>query len=214
KQVDSGPGDIPPSYAITEVLDGFRIASTETGTPSDLGVIEWKRGALASTDCSDLQGYRLLISIPQTIRTSDLPARVCWRLSDKAGNFAPPVVFDFGPPTIQPSGVRNSASYERGVISPGALIRVDTLFLTNTTEFSGVPVESLAGVSATLLDSAGHTSPVLLTVAGPLSLEGVVPLSAIPGPATLQVRTPAGSVLSQSVQVLSAAPGTFSADFT
>lgn len=213
KHLDSQPPAIIADYAITERLNGYRLESLDAGTPSDLGVIEYKRGPLPATDCDDSSGYRFLVSIPQTILTSEFPVRICWRLSDKAGNTAAPIAFDFGPPTIQPGGVRNSASFERGVIAPGSMVRIDTFNLTHTTEYSVSPVEKLAGVRAWLTDSAGRTSPFLMTVAGPLYLEGLAP-AVVPGPATIRVQPPEGPLLTQSVKVSAPAPGLFSADFS
>ena len=48
----------------------------------------------------------------------------------------------------------------------------------------------LAGVRATLLDAAGRTLPVNLTVAGPLFIEALMPEAAAVGDAILTVQPP------------------------
>ena len=180
------------------------------GAPSGLGIQMEKRGPPGSTDCSDPQGYRGQISIPDTIRNSDLPTRICIKLSDKAGNLADPEVFDFGAPAMLPNAVRNAASLRRGTIAPGAAFRLDTFNLTDTTQSSAIPTATLAGVRMQVRDQTGRTLPVLLTTAGPLFLEGVMPLGLAPGPATAIVQPPQGPSLSQKVTISRTAPGLYS----
>jgi uncharacterized protein (TIGR03437 family) len=166
-------------------------------------------GPAAATDCSDPRGYTIPIWPPRLISPSEFPTRVCWQISDKAGNFMDPVAFDFGPPTILPSALRNGASLTRAAASPGSVLRVDTFNLTSTVEYSSTPVSTLAGVRMSLLDGSGRTLPVPLTAAGPMWVEAVLPDSTVPGGATLVVQPSEGPDLYQQVTILKAAPGLF-----
>jgi uncharacterized protein (TIGR03437 family) len=112
------------------------------------------------------------------------------------------------------NAARNGASLARGTVAPGSLFRVDTFNLTNVTESSPTPVPVLAGVRMSIVDAAGRTLPVLMTTAGPLFLEAVVPLAASLGIATLIVQPPEGPSLSQPVTIRGTAPDLFSANGT
>jgi uncharacterized protein (TIGR03437 family) len=151
-----------------------------------------------------------MVSIPQVIRTIDMPIRVCWKISDKAGNFADPIAFDFGPPALMPNALRNGASLERGTIAAGSAFRVDTFNLTSSTQYSPAPVTTLAGVRMSLVDAAGRTLPIGLMTAGPLYLEAVMPDAAAPGRATVIVQPPEGPALSQPVTIRATAAGLYS----
>jgi uncharacterized protein (TIGR03437 family) len=211
KRVDSQPPLVLVDYELETLDQAYRLTfQGGDGGTSDLGIQLEKRGPPGSTDCSDSQGYRAQISIPDTIRNSDLPTRICVKSSDKAGNFADPVVFDFGAPAMLPNAVRNAASLQRGTIAPGAAFRLDTFNLTDTTQSSAIPVATLAGVRMQVQDQTGRTFPVLLTTAGPLFLEGVMPLDLSPGPATAIVQPPQGPSLSQTVTIRRTAPGLYS----
>ena len=177
KRLDSQPPLVLLDYELEELNQAYRLTfQSRDGGTSGLGIGMEKRGSPGSTDCSDPQGYRVQISIPDIVRNSDLPTRICVKVSDKAGNFTDPAVFDFGPPAMLPNAVRNAASLRRGTIAPGSAFRLDTFNLTNTTQSSATPVAALAGVRMQLRDRAGRTMPVLLTTAGPLFLEGVMPV--------------------------------------
>jgi hypothetical protein len=156
---------------------------------------------LSATDCNDPPDYHVQISIPDIIRPADSPTRICVKISDKAGNFAAPAVFDFGPPALLPNAARNGASLARGTIAPGSLFRVDTFNLTDVTESSPTPVPVLAGVRVSIVDAAGRTLPVPMTIAGPLFLQAVMPLDASPGTAALIVQPAEGPSLSQAVTI-------------
>jgi uncharacterized protein (TIGR03437 family) len=211
KRLDSLPPLVLTDYEIEVLEDAYRLVFvTGEGETSDLGFALEKRGPLSATDCSDPRDYRFQISIPDIIRPSDFPTRICSKLSDKAGNFADPAVFDFGPPALLPNAVRNGASLARGTVAAGSLIRVDTFNLTNLSESSPTPVPILAGVQMSVLDSAGRTLPLLMTTAGPLFLEAVMPAASSPGTATVSVQPPEGPSLSQSVRISRTAPGIFS----
>ena len=113
KRLDSQPPAVQVDYEIEQLVELYRLVNLTGGEgPSGLGVALFKRGPPA-TDCSDLQDYRVQISVPQVVRTSELPVRICWKFSDKAGNYADPVGFDFGAPSILPNTMRNGASLER-----------------------------------------------------------------------------------------------------
>jgi uncharacterized protein (TIGR03437 family) len=210
KRIDSQPPMAALDYMVEDAPGGYHLLNTSgVEGPSGLGASFYKLGPLASTDCSDPQDYRVQLSIPPIIRPSEFPTRMCWKLSDKAGNLTVPVAFDFGPPTVFPNAMQNGASLERGAVTPGGMFRVDTFNLTTTTEYSSSPVPSLAGVSATLLDAAGRTLPVNLTTAGPLFIEALLPDAAAPGDATLTVQPPQGPALSQAVTIRRVAPGIY-----
>ena len=210
KRLDSQPPLELLDYELQTLNQGYQLSfqNGDGGVPG-LGIAVEKRGSPGSTDCSDPQGYRVQISIPDVIRNSDLPARICVKASDKAGNFTDPVQFDFGPPGILPNAVRNRASLRRGTIAPGAAFRLDTFNLTEATQSSDIPVATLAGVRMQVQDRTGRTLPVLLTTAGPLFLEGVMPSGISPGPATVIVHPPQGASLSQKVTVRRTAPGLY-----
>jgi uncharacterized protein (TIGR03437 family) len=105
--------------------------------------------------------------------------------------------------------VKNAASLQRGTIAPGSAFRLDAFNLTDTTQSSATPAPTLAGVRMNVLDRAGRTLPALLTAAGPLFLEGVMPLAISPGLATVIVQPPQGPPLSQSVIIRRTAPGLY-----
>src|SRR5262249_13529804 len=210
KRIDSQPPVVPLDYTLEVVRDGYHLVNTTGGEePSGLGLAFYKMGPLATTACSDPQGYRVQISIPPLISPGEFPTRVCWKLSDKASNFTEPVAFDFGPPTIFPNGIRNGASLGRGAVAPGGTFRVDTFNLTAVTEYSSSPAPTLGGVRAALLDSSGQMRPVNRTGGGALSVEALMPDSAAPGPAMLILQPPDGPALSQTVTIRSAAPGLY-----
>jgi hypothetical protein len=199
KRIDSQPPIITVDYKVEPLLNSYRLNNvTNADATSDLGIAVVKSGPPASTDCSDTKDYRIMLSIPQTIRTSDMPIRVCWKMSDKAGNYALPIVFEFGAPAMLPNAVKNAASLERGTVAAGSSFQVDTFNLTSTTEFSETPAEILAGVRVSVVDASGRTLPAGLMTAGPLFLQGVIPPAAIPGSATVSVQPPQGPSLSLS----------------
>jgi uncharacterized protein (TIGR03437 family) len=143
------------------------------------------------------------------VRAGDLPVRICWKQSDKAGNFADPVVFDFGPSATLPNASRNGASLVRGAVAPGSSFRVDTFNITDAVEYSTTPVATLAGVRLSVRDSSGHTLPALLTTAGPLYLEAVMPDMVAPGEGTLIVQPARGPSVSQTARITRTAPGLY-----
>jgi uncharacterized protein (TIGR03437 family) len=211
KRLDSEPPLVPVDYDIEVLENAYRLVfSSGGGGTSDLGFGLEKRGPLSVTDCADPSGYRFQISIPDIIRPSDYPARICTKISDKAGNFAAPVVFDFGPPALLPNAVQNGASLARGAVAPGSLVRVDSFNLTNVTESSATPVPVLAGVQMSVLDGRGRILSVPLTIAGPLFLQAVMPFDASPGMGAIIVQPPEGPGLSQPVRITRTAPGLFS----
>jgi uncharacterized protein (TIGR03437 family) len=215
KRLDSQPPLVLVDYEIEALANAYRLVfDTGGGGTSDLGLALEKRGSLSATDCDDPRDYHAQLSIPDIIRPVDYPTRICVKISDKAGNFAAPAVFDFGPPALLPNAARNGASLSRGTVAPGSLFRVDTFNLTNVTESSPMPLPVLAGVRVSIVDAAGRTLPVQMTSAGPLFLEAVVPLAASLGTATLIVHPPEGPSLSQAVTIRRAAPGLFSANGT
>ena len=211
KRLDSQPPVVQVDYEIEPLNNAYGLLNQTGGEgPSGLGPALSKRGPPSSTDCSDPLGYGLQISIPPIVRTSDFPTRICWKISDKAGNFAAPAQFDFGPPVILPNAMRNGASLARGTVAAGGVFRVDTFNLTNVSEFSTTPVLTLGGVRMSVQDGAGRTLPVPMTAAGPLFLEAVMPDLASPGTGTIVVQPPGGlPTLFQAVQIASSAPGLY-----
>jgi len=208
KRLDSQPPLEVMDYELETLTQGYQLTFQNGGGGAPgLGIVMEKRGPPSSTECSDPQGYRGQISIPDVIRNSDLPVRICVKSSDKAGNFADPNVFDFGPPALLPNAVRNLASLQRGAIAPGAAFRLDTFNLTEATQSSATPVASLAGVRMQVMDRTGRALPALLTAAGPLFLEGVMPAGMAPGSATVIVQPPQGASLSQKVTIRRTSPG-------
>jgi uncharacterized protein (TIGR03437 family) len=210
KRLDSQPPAVPVDYEVDQLADAYRLTNlTGGGGTSDLGLVLYKRGPLPATDCSDPGDYRIQSRVPEVVRTSEFPTRICWKTPDKAGNFAAPAAFDFGPPVILPDGIRNAASLKQGVVAPGSAIRVDTFNLTEVSEFSSAPAATLAGVRISVLDGAGRALPVPMTTAGPLLLEAVMPDAASPGAATVIVQPPRGPSLSQPVTIRATAPGLY-----
>jgi uncharacterized protein (TIGR03437 family) len=210
KRVDSQPPVVQVDYEIEPLVNGYRLLYQTGGdAPSGLGVALSKRGPPSSTDCSDPQGYGAQVSIPPVVRTSDFPTRICSIISDKAGNRAAPDQFDFGPPAILPNAMRNGASLVRRTVAAGSVFRVDTFNLTNRSEFSTTPAATLAGVRVSVQDGAGRTLPVLMTTAGPLFLEAVLPDSASPGEGTIILQPPSGPTLFQEVRIATSSPGLY-----
>jgi uncharacterized protein (TIGR03437 family) len=210
KRVDSQPPVVQVDYEIEPLENAYRLLNQTGGAgPSGLGAAFSKSGPPSSTDCLDPQGYGIQISIPPIIRTKDFPTRICWKLSDKAGNLTAPAQFDFGPPVILPNAMRNGASLVRGTVAAGSMFRVDTFNLTNVSEFSSTPVPTLGGVRISVQDGAGRTLPVLMTTAGPLFLEVLMPDSASPGAGTIIIQPPEGPTLFQDVRIATSAPGLY-----
>jgi uncharacterized protein (TIGR03437 family) len=211
KRLDGQSPRIPVDYEIEQLANAYRLVfDTGGGGTSDLGFALEKRGPLPAIDCDDPGNYRFQISIPDMIRPADYPTRICVKISDKAGNFAVPAVFDFGPPALLPNAARNGASLARGEVAPGSVFRVDTFNLTNVSASSPTPVPDLAGVRMFIVETAGRSLPVPMTVAGPLFLQAVMPLDASLGPAAIIVQPPEGPSLSQPVRITRTAPGLFS----
>jgi uncharacterized protein (TIGR03437 family) len=209
KRLESQPPLVQPNYEVETLLNGWRLSSTGPEGATGLGVVIYKRGALPATDCSDPREYRIQTSIPEIVRAGDLPVRICWKQSDKAGNFAEPAVFDFGPAAILPNGARNGASLVRGAVAPGGAFRVDTFNITDTVEYSTTPVATLAGVRLSVRDSAGRTLPALLTTAGPLYAAAVMPDIVTPGEGTVIVQPARGASVSQAARITRTAPGLY-----
>ncbi len=215
KRLDSQPPLVMVDYEVEQLGSAYRLVfGTGDGGTSGLGPSMHKSGPLQATDCSDERDYRIQTWIPDMVRPSDMPMRICSKISDNAGNFADPAVFDFGPPAMLPNAVRNAASFERGTVAAGSVLRVDTFNLTNIAEFSATPVTTLAGVSMSVVDSTGRTLPVLMTTAGPLFVEAVMPEATSPGTATAILQPPQGPSLSQPVEIRRTAPGLFPTDGT
>ena len=211
KRLDSQPPVVAVDYVLDQLLNGYRLTNLTGGDgPSGLGVVQFKRGPLSTTNCLDPRDYRVQTSIPAVIRTSELPDRICWLTTDRAGNAGDPAVFDFGPPTMLPEAVRNAASLMRGrAVGAGSAVRIDTFNLTDVTEYSRTPVATLAGVRASLIDIAGRTLPVLMTGAGPLFVEAILPDAAAPGRATYILQSPRGPSIRQAVEIRRTAPGLY-----
>jgi uncharacterized protein (TIGR03437 family) len=210
KRIDSQPPAITVDYQIDTLQNSYRLTNLTGGDgTNDIGLAMVKNGPPVSTDCSEAKDYRIQLSIPQTFKTSDLPMRVCWKITDKAGNNATAAVFEFGPPALLPNAIKNGASRERGTVAAGGTFQVDTFNLTDTVEFSATPAIPLAGVKVSVVDGSGRTLPAGLMTAGPLFLQGVMPDGAAPGPATVMVEPPSGAVLSQPVTIRATAPGLY-----
>ena len=212
KRLDSLPPVVLLDYEIQALQNAYRLVFLTGGEgTSGLGLGFIKRGPPSATDCSNPQDYRVQLSIPPVVRTSDMPDRICSKISDRAGNIAEPAVSDFGAPAMLPNAVGNAASRVRGRVAPGCNFRVDTFNLTPAIEFSYTPVPSLAGVRMWVLDAGGHTIPVQMTHAGPMFVEAVMPDAAAPGPAVVLVQPPEGSRISQQVTIGRTAPGIYPA---
>jgi uncharacterized protein (TIGR03437 family) len=210
KRVDSQPPVVQVDYEIEPLDNAYRLLNQTGGQGSSgLGPSFSKSGPTSSTDCSDPQGYGIQVSIPPIIRTKDFPARVCWKLSDKAGNLTAPTQFDFGPPVILPNAMRNGASLMRGTLAAGSVFRADTFNLSNVSEFSSTPVPTLGGVRVSVHDGAGRTLPVFMTTAGALFLELLMPDSASAGEGTISIQPPEGPTLFQEVRIARSAPGLY-----
>lgn len=210
KRLDSQPPMVVQDYEIEVLQNAYRLVFlTGADGTSGLGLGFTKRGPPSATDCSNPQDYRVQISIPPIVRTSDMPDRICFKISDRAGNVAEPAVFDFGTPAMMPNAAGNAASRVRGRVAPGSNFRVDTFNLTAVTESSSIPVPTLAGVRMWVLDVASHTIPVEMTQAGPSFVHAVMPETAAPGPATVLVQSPQGSRISQPVSIARTAPGLY-----
>jgi uncharacterized protein (TIGR03437 family) len=101
-------------------------------------------------------------------------------------------------------GVANSASGQTQ-IAPNSLASAygQALGMVESGTASA-PVQSLAGVTATITDSSGATGPLALTYAGPSQVNFVVPGGTASGTATVHIGASSGAVT-----VSAAAPGLF-----
>jgi len=115
KRLDSQPPVVEVDYEIEPLEKAYRLLNQTGGEgPSGLGAALSKRDLPPQLT---VRTYKVMESKFQSlrfIRTSDFPTRICWKLSDKAGNFAAPAQFDFGPPVMLPNAMRNGASLARG----------------------------------------------------------------------------------------------------
>jgi uncharacterized protein (TIGR03437 family) len=210
KRLDSQPPAVEVDYEVEALSTAWRLVNVTGGEgPSGLGLATFKRGPPLATDCADPRDYRIQTSIPQIFRTSDLPVRICWKYSDRAGNESDPAIFDFGAPAVLPNAIRNGASLERGMAAPGSAFRVDTFNLSDSVEYSTTPLLTLGGVRISVVDSAGRELPVPMTTAGPLFLEAVMPDAAAPGKANVIVQPPQGPAIEQTVTIRRTAPGLY-----
>ncbi len=109
----------------------------------------------------------------------------------------------------------NAADPNAKSLSPGQLFSVYSEITLSGREEAAMAVplpEDLAGVSATLSDSAGVEHALILLYVGPNQLNGYLSEDTTVGPATLTINAESGAVLQLDVMVIPVSPGLFSAD--
>lgn len=200
-RVDAQPPLVPPGFELEPASAGYRL--NIYSVPPAVSTLQYKLGSPSSTSCAEISGYRFYLNVPILVRQPDFPQRLCLRYSDDAGNAAPPLVFYFHTPILQPYALRNGASLLRTLsLSPGSLFRLDGIELTA----QGPPLLQLT-------DSSGRTRPLLFTGLQPHFLEARLPEDTPPGQARLELLPLAGLSSALDVTVVPSAPGFFSANF-
>jgi len=213
RTVDSEPLTALPVYSVDFTGIAYRVTFFQQAPA--LRAMEFKRGDLPSVHCANPDGYRTLFSVPPVIFEREFPHRLCVRFADEAGNWSPPMQFDFGPPSLQPFGLKNLASLNRArSIARGSLFRMDTIELTRAPRFADRPVLELAGVRAQVVDSAGARHQVLLSDVGLTHLDGLIPPAAALGKARMTIFPPGARELEFEIEVSETSPGLFAANFS
>jgi len=108
----------------------------------------------------------------------------------------------------------SAASYQQPV-APGSIVSIYGTSLASTTASAssatpGLPV-ALGGATVTLTDSTGASNPLSLFYVSPSQINALVPATAAPGRARLELYTGSTTLLG-GVTVASASPGLFSAN--
>lgn len=201
-RVDALPPALPPGFEVDPADDGYRL--TVSSVPPAVSSLQYKAGHPFSTDCTSPAAYRPYLAAPIFVPRSAFPQRLCLRYADDAGNAAPPLVFFFNTPVIQPFGLRNGASLERTLtLSPGSLFRLDGIELTA----HGEP-------RLELTDASGRTRVLPLAGLQPVFLEARIPEDTPSGRARLELRPPVGLPSALDIDIAPSAPGLFRADFS
>jgi hypothetical protein len=209
-RVDGTPLQALPNYEVFDTGLAYRVVF-DLQAPG-LNELMFKRGNLGEVNCEDPEGYRILFSIPPVIFKREFPHRLCVRTGDEAGNRSTPLRFDFGPPALQPLGIRNGGSHIRTrAIARGSRFFVDAIELTREVAFSNqAGTAELGGLRVELLDSLGVRHAVGLFSVDPMRIEALLPAGAALGPARLRVLP---LDLTLDVAVVESAPGFFTASY-
>jgi uncharacterized protein (TIGR03437 family) len=108
--------------------------------------------------------------------------------------------------------VVSSASFKGPEIAPDSLATVYGGSLATETKLSPVPVDTLAGTTITINDSAGNSSLGLLYFVSPGQVNFLVPATTAIGPATVTIGSGDGKFASGEVQIVRVAPGLLTAN--
>jgi len=197
-KVDGSPLQALPVYDLVDTGLAYRVIFYQQAPAT--GGMEFKRGRMGEVQCEDPDGYRILFSVPPVIFRSEFPHRLCVRMQDEAGNLSTPLQYDFGPPALQPLGVRNSAS----------LLRVREVARGSRFILEGIELGASA-LRGTLTDAAGINHTLILDGNESTWREGYLPPHTALGPAVLTVE-PGGHTMPLQVTPLS--PGVYTANYT
>jgi uncharacterized protein (TIGR03437 family) len=109
--------------------------------------------------------------------------------------------------------VLNSASYQPTDLAADEIVTVFSPSLATGAAQGQTPLPTtLGGTSVTLIDSGGAVRPASLFYSSQTQLSFLVQSGAALGPATLQVQTASGAVLSAAVNIGSISPGLYAAN--
>lgn len=213
RTVDSMPLTALPEYSVDFTGIAYRVTFFQQAPA--LRAMEYKRDRLAAVDCANPNGYRTLFSIPSVVFEREFPHRLCVRFADEAGNWSPPMQFDFGPPALQPFPVKSLASLNRlRSIARGSLFRIDGIELTRTPGFADRPVAELAGMRAQLVDSSGASHQVLLSAVWSTYVDALMPPAAALGKARMTILPPGTPALEFEIDVTETSPGLYAANYS
>lgn len=196
-RVDATPLRALPVFDVDDTGLAYRLVFDQQAPAT--GGLEFKRGPLGDVNCADPSGYRILFSVPPVVFRREFPHRICVRLSDEAGNQSQPLTFDFGPPSLQPFGIRNAASLMRTrQVARGSRFRIE-----------GIELDGIA-FRGSLVDAAGARHDVPIVPLDGTRLEALLPLRGAEGPARLTLEP--GS-LTLDVEVTPTSPGLYTANY-
>lgn len=118
----------------------------------------------------------------------------------------------------QPSiTVVSAADFARYPLSPGALISIfgndfsDGVFVASD-QIPATNALSLGGASASVMDSTGSTTPLVLLAVTPNQINALIPATVVPGDATFTTLTATGERAATTLSLQPVGPSIFTAD--
>lgn len=206
-RVDASPPSGPIPYQIRFFPEQYWIEPIFQ--VPELSAYRYKIGETAPAPCADPTGYRNYLRIP--VRVPRTAFNFCLIGLDDADN-EKLLEIPLAGLQILPDGVTNGASLRPGPVAPQSTITLRGVNLSLQTEVADPPRETVAGVSASITDSAGARRPLLLSYVAEGQVNALLP-DVRAGRATLELKGPAGSALTV-VEIVESAPGLFTANQT